>query len=202
MWILHLKHWQLFLIVYGIPIVGFFINFYIYLGDLIVNPDNETGQQSLRNYFLFTFLLSFLPLVITLLWYWQVGRLLYQKAPVKDGLSMVWFKTCLVAPLVWFAGYAVFIVSFFQNSELEKSYLIAFAIYAFLGLVMFAAFGYLFYFIGRSYKTALTGQKQELSGYIGEMILVWFLFIGIWIIQPEINKMAAGEETGLQGHVI
>jgi hypothetical protein len=31
--------------------------------------------------------------------------------------------------------------------------------------------------------------------FAGEFFMLWFYFIGIWIIQPKINKMAENENT-------
>ena len=43
-------------------------------------------------------------------------------------------------------------------------------------------------------KTAELQRKPDGDEFIGEFFLFWFFFVGIWILQPRINKMFEQEE--------
>ena len=53
---------------------------------------------------------------------------------------------------------------------------------------MFCLF-YCLYFVSKTFKTAETQRKVAFGDFAGEFFMLWFFPIGIWIIQPKINKM-------------
>ena len=53
---------------------------------------------------------------------------------------------------------------------------------------MFCMF-YLLYFCSKTIKSIELKREALFGDYIGEFLLLWFFVIGIWIIQPKINKM-------------
>jgi len=64
-----------------------------------------------------------------------------------------------------------------------------FAVIVPLLLLSMVCIFYSLYFVSRSYKTAILQKKLEVGDYIGEFFMIWFFFIGVWILQPKINKM-------------
>ncbi len=48
------------------------------------------------------------------------------------------------------------------------------------------------YFCSKIYKTAVLQREVTLGDHIGELFAAWFLFVGIWIMQPKINKLESG----------
>lgn len=54
---------------------------------------------------------------------------------------------------------------------------------------MFCIF-YCLYFVSKTFKTAELQRKVSFSDFAGEFFLIWFFPIGIWIVQPKINKIA------------
>lgn len=72
-------------------------------------------------------------------------------------------------------------------------YLVLIPLYFLLFLASFASSIYLYYFAARSIKTAELQQEQRFSDFIGEFFLIWFSFIGIWILQPRLNRLVADQ---------
>jgi len=52
---------------------------------------------------------------------------------------------------------------------------------------MFCIF-YTLYFVAKTFKTVELQREVKFSDFAGEFFLIWFYPIGIWIIQPKINK--------------
>jgi putative effector of murein hydrolase LrgA (UPF0299 family) len=59
---------------------------------------------------------------------------------------------------------------------------------------MFCMF-YQLYFVSKTIKTAELKRKVTFSDYLGEFFMIWFFPIGIWIIQPKINRLFSAEST-------
>ena len=55
------------------------------------------------------------------------------------------------------------------------------------------------YFVAKTFKTAELQRKVSFSDFAGDFFLVWFLPIGIWIIQPKINRMVVGNQEVIVG---
>ena len=53
---------------------------------------------------------------------------------------------------------------------------------------MFCIF-YSLYFVAKTFKTVELQRTVTFSDFAGEFFLLWFYPIGIWIIQPKINRM-------------
>ena len=55
-------------------------------------------------------------------------------------------------------------------------------------LSTFSMFYYL-YFVAKTIKIAELQKKLEFVNFASEFFLIWFYPIGIWFIQPKINKI-------------
>ena len=53
---------------------------------------------------------------------------------------------------------------------------------------MFCIF-YSLYFVAKTFKTVELQREVSFSDFAGEFFMIWFYPIGIWIVQPKINKM-------------
>ena len=52
---------------------------------------------------------------------------------------------------------------------------------------MFCIF-YSLYFVAKTFKTVELQREVKFSDFAGEFFMIWFYPVGIWIIQPRINK--------------
>jgi hypothetical protein len=53
---------------------------------------------------------------------------------------------------------------------------------------MFCIF-YSLYFVAKTFKTVELQREVSFSDFAGEFFMIWFLLIGIWIIQPKVNRL-------------
>ena len=51
---------------------------------------------------------------------------------------------------------------------------------------------YILYFTAKTFRSAELQREAHFSDYIGEFFLLWFHFIGVWVIQPRINAIVDG----------
>lgn len=50
---------------------------------------------------------------------------------------------------------------------------------------------YSYYFVSKTFKTVELQREASFSDFAGEFFMIWFYPIGIWILQPKINKMVS-----------
>lgn len=62
------------------------------------------------------------------------------------------------------------------------------------GFYVFYAFLYFMMFPARALKSIEKGKKADISEYIGDFFLIIFLPIGIWFLQPRMNKVAEASQ--------
>ena len=51
------------------------------------------------------------------------------------------------------------------------------------------------YFVAKTYKTVELQRQVSFSDFAGEFFMIWFYPIGIWIIQPKLNKIIENESA-------
>jgi hypothetical protein len=66
---------------------------------------------------------------------------------------------------------------------------------------MFCIF-YSLYFIAKALKTVESQKTVSFSDFAGEFFLIWFFPIGVWIIQPRINKLFETSVDDNDGEII
>lgn len=64
-------------------------------------------------------------------------------------------------------------------------------------LHLLSMFGILYsiYFSAKTFKTVELQRNVQFSDFAGEFFLIWFYFIGVWIIQPKINQFLKAAES-------
>lgn len=185
------KHWQLFILFFALPFIA-----YVVMMSMIFSAafSRELGPD---------FFLSFLwviPVIIILFvgglygWFWSIGVGLQQWVPPTVKLNVTFFKVCLLFPLFYILT-IVAVVAAAINSAVtgfEPSPFIAlFIIPAHLFSIFCSFYG--LYFVAKTVKTAELQREVNFSDYVGEFFMIWFYPIGVWIVQPKINKIIAGE---------
>ncbi|MCX2743297.1 hypothetical protein OO013_05440 [Mangrovivirga sp. M17] len=190
---LKLKHWQLFMIIYGVP----FIFQLIFAGFIIILAVNDV-EPDFQNLFLWFVLLpifSLIPLLGSLGWYWSVGTGLQDKIPEKEQMNTGFFKVSVIFPLIYFTivliGISV-LASLNFLSGMEPGPEILFFIIPIHLFMAFCLF-YNIYFVAKTYKSIELQRRATASEYLGEFFLIWFFFLGVWFIQPKINDLEKGE---------
>lgn len=176
---LTLKHWQLFGILIVLPV--FFQT--ITIGTII-------SSNFLESRFYYFPLVTILFIGLLFAWLYTLGANLYDKLPPITTLNIARFKLFLVIPIVYillFSVLAVSIISSITNGE--QLHLASYTLIIPLHLFSMFCIFYCVYFIAKALKTIELQRTVTFSDYAGEFILIWLFPLGIWIIQPRINKL-------------
>jgi len=188
---LRAKHWQIFLLTFGLP----FVFQVIMMVDIFSNLMAKNDPTMIFGYF------KFFPIMLVLYvgtlfgWQWSVAIGLQKKIPVGINMKVTRFKIFFFIPLVYItliAAFVGFVMSghIFRQGVPDPSIVYLFPIIFPVHLFSMFCIFYCIYFVAKTIKTVELQREVAFSDFMAEFFLVWFHFIGIWILQPKINKMA------------
>ncbi len=189
------KHWQLFTLVFVIPFAIQLMMMFTMFSSLINNPNPDPM-------FIFQYM-KFFPIIMILVigvhfgWIWSVAIGLQKKVPQNVTMKVKKFKIFFFAPLIYLILFTMFFITTFNellgsNPESVAPILGGFIFIIPLHLFAMFCIFYNIYFVSKTIKTVELQREVTFGEFIGEFFMIWFYFIGIWILQPKINKM--GEE--------
>jgi hypothetical protein len=194
---LRLKHWQLFVINFGIPIVLQIIFMCSIFGSLMGAPDTFNPPIIFMGFAWMFPLIVLISMFSLFGWLWSVSINLQKITPEHLKLKTTTFKVFLIIPVIYILcimiGMAYVFTHFIGNSNPAPTFFAAFFLIIPIHLFSMFCIFYCFYFTARTIKTVELQRPVSTSDYIGEFFLIWFFFIGVWILQPRINKLANGE---------
>ncbi len=162
---LRAKHWQVFVLVWGA---------YFIAGVGVV--ENPTRIPPLSIAAMLLFILSFA------VWLWSIGSFLFSIAEPAPRLNIDFFRFATI-----FAGvYLPPTLAFPLNVRPMVAVLM-------LLLLLFAFFcwAYAYHFVSKSLVAAEKGRTVTGGDYRSTMFLLLIGFIGVWQIQPRINRLYA-----------
>ena len=179
------KHWQIFLIAFGIPLL-------LYFSSIILT----VGQFKMKLMLILMFFALVLFLGGYLSWLWSMGVSLQKRIPEQLQISTLLFRIFLFFPVVYYLGLIAFFrwgFGYFASNIASHSMANLLWI---LPLHLFAIFCFIYciYFAARVFKTAELMKKVSFTEFAGEFALIWIFPVGIWILQPKINKMVQNTE--------
>lgn len=138
-------------------------------------------------------------------WYWSVVIGLHHQVPdhLKPNLKL--FKFFFFVPLVYLLIISIGLFSVFSSMDSWNAEIIQPEPSWFIGLILIIPLHLLsifsiFYQMVVAAKTIRFAEVKEFlstSEYIGDFFLIWFFPIGVWFLQPKINKLA--EEKNEEG---
>lgn len=158
---LTLKHWQVFSI--------------LLVGIILFNLTIEGNPLA-------TMIVEMLGLVVYTLWTVIVGNELNQLLPKKIEVNFNFFLMNIFICL----GTMITVLILSNGEGMTFS-----GWYAIPVLYVFFAYLYCLAFPMKLLNSIETGKEASLGEYIGDFFLVLFLPIGIWFLQPRINKIVA-----------
>lgn len=202
------KHWQLFVTLIGIPVIFYIIMMGSFISKIseINNTSSDDHEAMLLSMFGF---MRFLPIIMILYlaiffgWFWSIAIGLQDKIPKGITMKVKRFKILFFIPLIYFMLLFIglsFIFSQIPNLNAAPDYQPNFKIFA--GLIFLIVPLHLFsifcmihnlYFVAKTFKTVELQKEVTFSDFIGEFFMFWFYFIGVWFVQPKINKMIEEE---------
>lgn len=199
---LNAKHWQLFLLFFGVPFLIYIVAVATMVSQISTGQNQEPDIEFLLTIFR---ILPVFALVYSILyygWHYSVGMGLQSKLPPELKMNTGRFKIFFFFPMVYLSilciALSIAFVPFIESIDSanpEKDLMIipiamAFMIPVHL-FVVFCVF-YTMYFAAKTIKTIELQRETKFADFAGEFFMIWFLPIGIWILQPMINKMYKG----------
>ena len=188
------KHWQLFLLHFAIPFMMYFLGMIAMIAFL-------ASQNIHMPYYGLTFMPYFIIIgliaaVVQYGWMWASGILLNKRLPEELRMNTTFFKVCFFYPILYLPVFLIVFMVYVLSIPPEPI-AFPFVFLAFIPFHMFAVFCqfYCYYFIARVIKTNEMGTHTTINDYIAEIFMIWFFFIGIWFMQPKINKMVSGPDN-------
>lgn len=177
--LLTLKHWQLFVLLVGLPLIFQMIT----IGSII------TSQNPTMLLFAFPIMMIFIVAVF-FGWFYALGTNLHKKLPTTATMNLTRFKILLFIPVAYMLFLSVFILGMVANiSSVSQPNPAIFAVIVPLHLFSMFCIFYCLYFNAKALKTVELQKPVTFGDFAGEFFLIWFFPIGIWIIQPRLNKL-------------
>ncbi len=122
-------------------------------------------------------------------WLWNVGIQL-NKSVLRNLFKTFKLKISIVLFLI-FSLFASIQIQQDSSINADVNYNLFFAIKMFLGSISCL---YSVVIVAKIYKSSLLNRSVTLCEYIGEIVLLLYPFIGIWIINPQVNKILLKHE--------
>jgi hypothetical protein len=127
-------------------------------------------------------------------WFWSVAIGLQKKVPASVTMKVKKFKIFFFIPIIYmlcimtFMSYAMSTL-IKSGSQPNLGFLASmFAIIVPLHLFSMFCIFYSLYFVAKTFKTVELQREVKFSDFAGEFFMIWFYPVGIWIVQPKINK--------------
>jgi hypothetical protein len=195
--LLNAKHWQLFIIVVGLPIVVHSIFMATIFSQISThNPPDPIKLFSIMPWMFVFYLISMLVLFG---WFYAIVVRLDALIPAPLKINKRRFKIFFFIPLIYFA--LIFSVVIFVMTNIamlrppQNIGPIVALIFLIIPLHLFSIFciGHTFYCVGKSIKLAELQRAVKFEDFVGEFFLAWFYLVGFWILQPRLNKLVNEE---------
>lgn len=198
--ILKAKHWQLFILIFGLPFLVYLYMVYQIFSNI---SQLESGEPDLNLVFgsmKYLMGIAFISMIVYWIWYWSVGVGLQHKIPAEVKTSPTLFKVFLLFPAIYLVIASLFALTmigqlsnFGPRVQPSINPMILMLIIPFHFFSIFCVF-YCIYHVAKTIKTVELQRKVTFSDFIAEFFLVWFFPIGVWILQPTINKLAEKDD--------
>jgi hypothetical protein len=176
---LRAKHWQIFLLLFATPTIAEFSAIGVIPATIRSWHDFGPGG--------FFFLgVMVLYLLCFLAWFGSMG--LFFRAIVKPELRMetLAFRFALVYPVVYVP---IFFFLVIPDTRVPVWVVLP------LHLACMICVFYLLYFVSKNIVLAETEKQVSFYEYAGPFFLLWFFPIGVWIVQPKVNRLYAEKSS-------
>lgn len=187
-WFLKAKHWQLFLLIFGLPIAFRFILFMTFFFS------SEDELIFLTPLLVLSAMANFISILLFFGWLWSVGLILQKNIPKSLKLNVRYFKIALLIPFIICISAAIwFQITFGANSFNTEFIGFTFFVLSIYVMVLFAILlvpmAYCIFFVAKTIKILELKKEVKLSDYISEFVFIVLFPFGIWFIQPLINQI-------------
>ena len=191
------KHWQLFLLMFGVPLL-----FQIFMMvTAFANIGKDSDPMFMFNYFKLFPIMMIIFMGVFFGWFWSIAIGLQNKIPSTVKMKVTKFKIFFFIPMVYMLFITIGIGSLFtwlpeaaKSGEQPDVGLFGIGMAVIFPLHLFSMFCifYCLYFVAKTFKTVELQRETTFSDFAGEFFLIWFYPVGIWIVQPKVNKIVEG----------
>lgn len=174
---LHARHWQIIVILILFPVIF----------EILILKYFFPVEEDLKIMLYFAVMMIIYSIVF-FSWLWTLGNQLCKKlpAPVKSKMKIKIFRTLLIIPFIYILT-TTLLLQYTFNLE-DYPMLIPAFLFPVHILMLFSLF-YCFWFVSKCLNLVEMKKEITIKDYIGDFFLIWFFPLGIWIIQPRINKL-------------
>lgn len=179
------KHWQVFSSTSGIVIIFLLVM----IGFAIFNPDSSRMPSFIK----------FAPVTVMVIcmgifacWVWSIAIGLQSKVPEGIKMKVARFRIFFFIPITLILLFSVFIgavINGLIDSPITPSDELYKNIFAIIHLFFTFCILHSLYFAAKTFKTVELQRDVTFSNFAGEFFMIWFHPVGIWILQPKINKI-------------
>jgi hypothetical protein len=171
---LKLKHWQLFMITFIIPLI---IQIF-FVGSVFLNGGFEKLFYLVPMFMTF-FIIGYYG------WIWTITKYLNEKLPENLKIQFAKFNRLLSFSILYSIAFSFWIPTFMNSTNPS----LLFALIVPFHFFFLYCFIYALYFTAKTIKTIEFQRELTFSDFAGEFFLLMFFQIGFWFIQPRINKI-------------
>jgi len=193
---LRAKHWKLFLLICGVPMIFQFL----LMATMLANMDMSNPPTAI----VFPEIFGLFPILTIMFictlfgWLWAIAIGLQDKLPANLKMNTGKFKTFFFIPAVYMLLIAIslkFTLRMIEHGEEPTIGLLKSSMAIIIPLHLFSMFCMLYclYFASKTFKTVELQRETTFSDFAGEFFLLWFFPVGVWVVQPKINKMVDGD---------
>ena len=176
--LLKLKHWQLFGMTWGMPLL---INIFTFSNPALIIQ---------------TFPLMMVFFVVgTFGWIWAISTHLNAKLPAGVSLNATRFKMLFVIPLLYLVATMAWVGLSFWGDSNEQQNVNPGTLAAILIPLHLLSMVIIFWgvrFAAKTMRSVELGRMARFGDYVGEFFLIWFSIIGYWVLQPRLNELMKG----------
>lgn len=189
------------MLTFGIPLVQqLIISFFIF-------STFESSDFNLLK--IYIWVLKFLILILTavvLYWLWSVATGLQNKVPKDLELNLSLFKIFFFIPVIYFCLFTFASIldainitdqlSLRHKADITLTYGLSLVMNRFRFLILFSIL-YCLFFIIKTIRTIENGKSEKIISLIPDILLFCIYPIGIWFLQPRINRIANTDDDFL-----
>jgi len=180
-YLLHARHWQVFLFSFGILVL------YRIIAVLTVFAGTGGGRQpdtSLIEGFASVYpLFVFLALLVYFLWIWAVAKHLNPLIDPQWRPPLLRFRLFFFLSLFYILALLVWVM---LRGGLPFEYIYLLPVH----FLVMCAFIYCVFFAAKTIRLVELQRKLIFQDYFGEFVMVAMFPIGIWLLQPRVNRLA------------
>jgi hypothetical protein len=169
------KHWQIFLLF----VMVFAVGELPLIGNLSAAARSQEGYA---DGLILTEIAAAVAGWCFLLWLWSLGSFLTSIVPPALKLKRRFFLFTILCP----ALYVLVSIGLFQSID-RKLFVMTIPVHLFAVFCMFCNL----YFVAEGLVIAETDERASFFDCLGPFLLLWFAIIGVWFIQPRINRLYA-----------